>query len=63
VLTRPFGATFGDILTKPHAKSGLNFGTIGSSPVLLGILVALVIYAMITLKKEPAHNTASTDTR
>jgi uncharacterized membrane-anchored protein len=34
VLTRPFGATLGDILTKSHAKGGLDFGTIGSSIVL-----------------------------
>jgi uncharacterized membrane-anchored protein len=30
VLTRPFGATFGDLLTKSAAKGGLNFGTAGS---------------------------------
>ena len=30
VLTRPFGATFGDLLTKPVAKGGLNFGTVWS---------------------------------
>jgi uncharacterized membrane-anchored protein len=49
VLTRPFGATMGDLLTKPHEKGGLDFGTIGSSAILGGILVAFVIYA--TLKK------------
>jgi uncharacterized membrane-anchored protein len=43
VLTRPFGATFGDLLTKPLDKGGLNFGTIGSSGILFGILVILVI--------------------
>lgn len=42
VLTRPFGATFGDLLTKPLNKGGLNFGTIGSSAILLGILVLMV---------------------
>jgi len=42
VLTRPFGATFGDLLTKPLEKGGLNLGTLGSSSVLLGILVFLV---------------------
>ena len=31
VLTRPFGATFGDLLTKPIEKGGLNLGTIGAS--------------------------------
>ena len=44
VLTRPFGATFGDLLTKPIAKGGLAFGTIGSSAILFGLLVGLVIY-------------------
>ncbi len=38
VLTRPFGATFGDFLTKPIAKGGINFGTIGSSIVFSVIL-------------------------
>jgi uncharacterized membrane-anchored protein len=45
VLTRPFGATLGDVLTKPYAKGGLDFGTVGSSAVLLGILVVMVIAA------------------
>lgn len=31
VLTRPFDATFGDLLNKPLEKGGLDFGTIGSS--------------------------------
>ncbi len=43
VLTRPFGATFGDLLTKPLEKGGLNLGTLGSSAVLFGILLLLVI--------------------
>lgn len=44
VLTRPFGATFGDLLTKTPAKGGLGFGTVGSSVVLLVILIALVLW-------------------
>lgn len=44
VLTRPFGATFGDLLTKPLEKGGLGFGTIGSSIILTFILVACVIH-------------------
>ena len=39
VLTRPFGATFGDFLTKPVIKGGINFGTIGSSIVFCVILI------------------------
>lgn len=47
VLTRPFGATFGDVLTKPIAKGGLNLGTIGSSIVLASILIIFVALATI----------------
>jgi uncharacterized membrane-anchored protein len=42
VLTRPFGATMGDVLTKTPERGGLGFGTIGSSAVLATVLVALV---------------------
>lgn len=52
VLTRPFGATFGDLLTKTHEKGGLNFGTIGSSLILFTILVVLVAISIINLKRE-----------
>jgi uncharacterized membrane-anchored protein len=45
VLTRPFGATVGDVLTKSHEKGGLDFGTIGSSAVLAVVLFALVAAA------------------
>jgi uncharacterized membrane-anchored protein len=51
VLTRPFGATLGDFLTKPLAKGGLNFGTIGSSAVLGIVLVVLIIYTSIENRK------------
>lgn len=51
VLTRPFGATFGDLLTKPIQKGGLNFGTIGSSIILASILIILVMYTSFKDKK------------
>ncbi|GAB4278384.1 MAG: membrane protein [Oscillatoriaceae cyanobacterium] len=50
VLTRPFGATVGDVLTKAHEKGGLGFGTIGSSIVLLSILVVCILFT--TLKQR-----------
>ena len=52
VLTRPFGATFGDLLTKPTIKGGLNFGTVGASLVLFAILTILVVteYRKIKLR-------------
>ena len=52
VLTRPFGATLGDFLTKPFEKGGLDFGTIGSSLVLAAVLVALVAYASYRHKRR-----------
>ncbi|WP_438302540.1 COG4705 family protein [Streptomyces sp. HUAS TT11] len=51
VLTRPLGATAGDFLTKPVAKGGLNLGTIGSSAVLLAVLLALMAYAHMRERK------------
>lgn len=45
VLTRPFGATFGDLLTKPLEKGGLGFGTVGSSLVLAALMIACLVYS------------------
>ena len=47
VLTRPFGATFGDLLTKSAERGGLGFGTGGSSLILFAILASLMIYSSI----------------
>ncbi len=55
VLTRPFGATFGDLLTKPIEKGGLDFGTIGSSMILFVILVFLVTKSILKIKSEEKH--------
>ncbi|MFE2068728.1 hypothetical protein ACFXDH_41235 [Streptomyces sp. NPDC059467] len=51
VLTRPLGATAGDFLTKPTAKGGLDLGTIGSSAVLLVVLLGLMAYAHVQERK------------
>jgi len=52
VLTRPFGATVGDVLTKSKDKGGLNFGTIGSSAILAGLLVVFVVWAMFKQRRD-----------
>ncbi len=57
ILTRPFGATIGDLLTKNPSDGGLGFGTIGSSVVLLSILIGLIFH---TIKKE-SRNTLRLD--
>ena len=58
VLTRPFGATMGDVLTKTPAKGGLGFGTIGSSAVLLTVLVALIGREIWTRRSASSSVTA-----
>ncbi|MCF1443848.1 hypothetical protein ACI2VK_17310 [Ralstonia nicotianae] len=45
VLTRPLGATAGDLLTKPVSAGGLNLCTAGASLVLLAVLLATVGHA------------------
>ena len=49
ILTRPFGATFGDVLTKTHEKGGLDLGTGYSSLILL---VILLITIQISYRKK-----------
>ncbi|QOW09476.1 hypothetical protein Q73A0000_03395 [Kaistella flava (ex Peng et al. 2021)] len=45
VFTRPFGATFGDFLTKPLAKGGLDLGTLNASIISIIIMITLIIIA------------------
>jgi uncharacterized membrane-anchored protein len=42
IFTRPFGATFGNFLVKEHARGGLELGTLETSLVATGLLVAVV---------------------
>jgi uncharacterized membrane-anchored protein len=53
VLTRPLGATAGDLLTKPVTKGGLDLGTAGSSAVLPALLVGLMAYAQVRERGTP----------
>jgi uncharacterized membrane-anchored protein len=57
VLTRPFGATLGDLLTKPYEKGGLNFGTIGSSIVLLSILLVCILFTTLRQRRQTLTGT------
>jgi uncharacterized membrane-anchored protein len=52
VLTRPLGATFGDLLTKDTGNGGLGFGTVGSSAILAAILVAFMIYSTVAQRRS-----------
>lgn len=50
VLTRPLGATVGDVLTKPLSEGGFNLGRIGSSVVILAAMI--VVIAATSLRKR-----------
>lgn len=61
VLTRPLGATAGDLLTKPVAKGGLDLGTAGSSAVLLAVLFGMMAYAQVRERRDAAAVTRRAD--
>jgi uncharacterized membrane-anchored protein len=48
VLTRPFGATVGDWLSKPGSEGGLGLGTMGTSALFLVAILLLVAYLSAT---------------
>jgi uncharacterized membrane-anchored protein len=50
VLTRPLGATLGDVLTKPHDQGGLALDRIASS-----LVIAAAIVAGIALTSRPSN--------
>jgi uncharacterized membrane-anchored protein len=43
ILTRPLGATLGDLLDKPMADGGLAFSRFYASAILAGIIIACVL--------------------
>ncbi|MEO8513089.1 MAG: hypothetical protein ABI543_06005 [Ignavibacteria bacterium] len=55
IFTRPFGATFGDFLTKPLDMGGLDLGTLPSSLISIGIMTILVYISHGIHKKATAE--------
>lgn len=52
VLTRPFGATFGDLLTKASNKGGIDFGTKGASLILFTLFLILLYIETKKVKSQ-----------
>lgn len=52
IFTRPFGATFGDFLTKPLAKGGLDLGTLNASMVSILLMTVLIFVSHRTLSNK-----------
>ena len=66
ILTRPLGASIGDLLTQPRSAGGLGLGTFNVSGLFLAIIVALVAFLTITKRDQddsgegPSSRLAST---
>lgn len=57
ILTRPLGASFGDLLSQPLADGGLALGTVATSALFLAAILSLVAYLAVTRRDvtpEPA---------
>ncbi len=52
VLTRPFGASCGDLLSQPVADGGLGLGAEGTTALFLATILALVGYFTLTGKRD-----------
>jgi uncharacterized membrane-anchored protein len=50
ILTRPFGAALGDLLTQAKAYGGLGIGAMWTSVLFLSVIVILVAVAQSCMK-------------
>jgi uncharacterized membrane-anchored protein len=50
ILTRPLGANIGDYLSSPTGDGGLGLGTLVTSLLFLGAILATVVYLTVTKK-------------
>ncbi len=59
ILTRPLGASLGDLLSSAKDQGGLGFGTTATSAVFLAAILALVAYLAVSktdIDAEPAES-------
>ncbi len=59
VLTRPFGASLGDLLTQAPADGGLGFGTNATSALFLIVIVGCVAWFTIEQRREDAKQVSA----
>lgn len=48
IMTRPLGASMGDLLSQPHKLGGFGLGTTATSAIFLLAILGLVIYLALT---------------
>jgi uncharacterized membrane-anchored protein len=61
ILTRPLGASIGDLLAQPVAEGGLGLGTIVTSLIFLSAILTLVVY--LTVSKRDLIAVSSDEAR
>ncbi|MBZ6078878.1 COG4705 family protein [Microvirga puerhi] len=52
ILTRPLGATLGDLLDKPVAEGGMQLSRLSASSILLGV----ILVCMLLIPQRPARH-------
>lgn len=61
ILTRPFGASFGDLLSQPASNGGLGLGTVGTSVLFLTVIFGLIVYMTGAERRRAAMPAALQD--
>ncbi len=55
ILTRPLGASTGDLLSQPATKGGFGLGTVETSMLFLSIIASLIIYLSLKQKRQDRY--------
>jgi uncharacterized membrane-anchored protein len=58
ILTRPLGASMGDLLAKPVIAGGMGWGTVTTSLIFLAVILMLVVYLTISRSDRISHAAA-----
>jgi uncharacterized membrane-anchored protein len=54
ILTRPVGASLGDLLSQPPEYGGLGLGTVVTSWIFLGTIAIITLYMTLTYRSQRA---------
>ncbi|OSQ35990.1 hypothetical protein [Thalassospira mesophila] len=52
ILTRPLGASLGDLMSQPPSEGGLGLGTFEINAVFFAVIIALVAFLTVTRKDQ-----------
>ena len=52
VLTRPLGASIGDLLSQPRDEGGLGLGSTGTSALFLAVIGAIVVFFTVSARRS-----------